>query len=124
MPGCSGCHVFRQNGTRAFAIFFAMVKRHRNPTQKKNVNPSSPVTPFKPRLGSWRPAHDQWTYRASTVSATLSFRNKWDPTRARGKVVPQLWSQAHEPLTVGRELRSCEQFQSKFEIAPIPMPLA
>ena|SRR5258706_8197354 len=50
--------------------------------------------------------------------------DKWDPTGARGKVVAQLWSQTHEPLTGGRELRSCEQFQSKFEIAPIPMALA
>src|SRR5882762_329186 len=57
-------------------------KRHRNPDQKKNVNPSIPVTPFKPRLGSWRPAHDQWTYRASTLNATFSFRNQWVPVPA------------------------------------------
>src|SRR5438105_1515605 len=32
-----------------------------NGTQKKNVNPSIPVKPFKPRLGLVMPAHDQWT---------------------------------------------------------------
>src|ERR1051325_10620272 len=55
---------------------------------------------------------------------TSAHVDKWDPGRACGEVVTELWSQADEPLSVGRELRSGEQFQSKFEIAPVPMAFA
>src|SRR6266478_9196737 len=55
---------------------------------------------------------------------TYSGVKKWDPTRARSEVVSQMGRQSHEPLTVGRELRRCDQFQSEFEIASIPMTLA
>src|SRR5882672_2856741 len=50
--------------------------------------------------------------------------HKRNPAGPRGKVVPQMWSQAHQPFGRGRELRSREQFQPPFEIASPPMVLA
>ncbi len=55
---------------------------------------------------------------------THSGVNKWDPTCARGEIVSQMWCQSQQPLTAGRKLYPCEQFQSKFAIASISMVLA